>query len=346
VRALRHDDDRSNSAISAGFGSGLRWRRASPASIASCLPASPSRRKCHRCWPAPRPGRTTQPAGREGPLLRSRAGWEARIVTVADPDAPELFCLITDLHDRTAYPAGQLAQAYHWRWIGSETCLREAKSAISGAGPSTGPMLRSGSPPPDPPGARHLGDRCRAGPRCRPRRRGGCHPGPQGPPRRPAGAPRQISFTAARRAVIASSRSGAATASLSAALTRGQPGRHPGWPGQAPRPGRPLPQDQGPAGLPAGRAAPGHPHHAGPDQRLPAPDRLTPGRLHVMLDGPALFRAGIGAGLCLSVRPHEAYLTDGERCTQRPQHDRCMSCAIQPDAASRAGQALWQPCCS
>jgi hypothetical protein len=28
-----------------------------------------------------------------------------------------------------------LAAAYHWRWIGSETCLKEAKSAISGAGP-------------------------------------------------------------------------------------------------------------------------------------------------------------------------------------------------------------------
>jgi hypothetical protein len=39
-----------------------------------------------------------------------------------------------------------LAQAYHWRWIGSETALKEAKSAISGAGPSTGPMLRSASP--------------------------------------------------------------------------------------------------------------------------------------------------------------------------------------------------------
>jgi hypothetical protein len=68
-------------------------------------------------------------------------------VTLAGRDAPELFCLVTDLHDHDAYPAHQLAQAYHWRWIGSETCLKEAKSAISGAGPSTGPMLRSGSPP-------------------------------------------------------------------------------------------------------------------------------------------------------------------------------------------------------
>jgi hypothetical protein len=67
-------------------------------------------------------------------------------VTVAGRDAPELFCLVTDLHDYAAYPAGVLAQAYHWRWIGSETLLKEAKSAITGAGPSTGPMLRSASP--------------------------------------------------------------------------------------------------------------------------------------------------------------------------------------------------------
>ena len=67
-------------------------------------------------------------------------------VTVAGRDAPELFCLITDLHDRQAYPAGTLAAVYHWRWIGSETALKEAKSAISGAGPSTGAIFRSQSP--------------------------------------------------------------------------------------------------------------------------------------------------------------------------------------------------------
>ena len=60
-------------------------------------------------------------------------------VTVAGRDTPELFCLITDLHDHHAYPAQTLARAYHWRWTGSETCLKEAKSAVSGAGPSTGP---------------------------------------------------------------------------------------------------------------------------------------------------------------------------------------------------------------
>ena len=140
-------------------------------------------------------------------------------VTVAGRDTPELFCLITDLHDHDAYPARVLAQAYHWRWIGSETCLKEAKSAITGAGPSTGPMLRSASPALV--RQEHAAwviavELVRAVARAAaavavPARRG-----------RRAGQPvhpRQISFTAARRAVIASVRSGAATASLPAALT-------------------------------------------------------------------------------------------------------------------------------
>jgi hypothetical protein len=142
-------------------------------------------------------------------------------VTVAGRDAPELFCLITDLHDHVTYPARQLAQAYHWRWIGSETCLKEAKSAITGAGPSTGPMLRSQSPALV--AQEHAAwvtavELARATARAAaaiaiPARRG-----------RRAGQPvhpREISFTAARRAVIASVRSGAATASLPAALTEG-----------------------------------------------------------------------------------------------------------------------------
>jgi hypothetical protein len=140
-------------------------------------------------------------------------------ITVAGRDAPELFCLITDLHDHAAYPAKALARACHWRWIGSETCLKEAKSAISGAGPSTGPMLRSQSP--DLVRQEHAAwvtavELARATARAAaavavPARRG-----------RRAGQPvhpRQISFTAARRAVIASVRSGAATASLPAART-------------------------------------------------------------------------------------------------------------------------------
>jgi hypothetical protein len=64
-------------------------------------------------------------------------------VTVEGQDVPEMFCLATDLEDDHAYPADVLAAAYKWRWDGSETALREAKSAIRGSGPSTGPMLRS-----------------------------------------------------------------------------------------------------------------------------------------------------------------------------------------------------------
>jgi hypothetical protein len=140
-------------------------------------------------------------------------------ITVAGRDTPELFCLITDLHDHVAYPAEMLARAYHWRWIGSETCLKEAKSAISGAGPSTGPMLRSASPALA--AQEHAAwviavELARATARAAaavaiPARRG-----------RRAGQPvhaRQISFTAARRAIIASAQTGAATASLPAALT-------------------------------------------------------------------------------------------------------------------------------
>jgi len=141
-------------------------------------------------------------------------------VTVAGRDAPELFCLITDLHDHQAYPAQTLAGAYHWRWIGSETALKEAKSAITGAGPSTGPMLRSQSPALV--AQEHAAwvtavELARAAARAAaavaiPARRG-----------RRAGQPvhpREISFTAARRAVIASVRSGAATASLPVSLIR------------------------------------------------------------------------------------------------------------------------------
>jgi len=59
---------------------------------------------------------------------------------------PEMFCLVTDLLDCREYPAPELAALYRWRWDGSETGLREAKASLHGAGPGTGPMLRSGSP--------------------------------------------------------------------------------------------------------------------------------------------------------------------------------------------------------
>jgi hypothetical protein len=141
-------------------------------------------------------------------------------VSVAGADAPELFALITDLLDDAAYPAGVLAAAYHWRWIGSETCLKEAKSAIRGAGPSTGPMLRSGSPALV--AQEHAAwitatELARATARAA---AGIAVPAGKGKRAGQPVHPREISFTAARRAVITTTRSGAATASLPPALTQ------------------------------------------------------------------------------------------------------------------------------
>ena len=67
-------------------------------------------------------------------------------VTVEGQEVPEMFCLVTDLMDWEDYPAPELAALYALRWDGSETALREAKAPLRGAGPGTGPMLRSCSP--------------------------------------------------------------------------------------------------------------------------------------------------------------------------------------------------------
>jgi hypothetical protein len=53
---------------------------------------------------------------------------------------------LTDLLDHQAYPAQALAEAYPWRWTGSETTFKEDKSTITDAGPSRGPILRSTTP--------------------------------------------------------------------------------------------------------------------------------------------------------------------------------------------------------
>jgi hypothetical protein len=65
---------------------------------------------------------------------------------VEGQEVPEMFCLVTDLMDWEEYPAPELARLYKWRWDGAETALREVKAPLRGAGPGTGPMLRSGSP--------------------------------------------------------------------------------------------------------------------------------------------------------------------------------------------------------
>jgi len=138
---------------------------------------------------------------------------------VEGQDVPEMFCLVTDLDDWQAYPAAALAAAYKWRWDGSETALREAKSAIRGAGPSTGPIFRSRTP--DMIRQEHAAwitatELVRAVTRQAARRAAPARKG------RRAGQPvqpREISFTAARRAAITTTRTGAATASLPAAVT-------------------------------------------------------------------------------------------------------------------------------
>jgi len=140
-------------------------------------------------------------------------------VTVDGQHVPEMFCLITDLHDYAAYPAAQLAGAYAWRWTGSETALKEAKSAIAGAGTCAGPILRSGTPA--------LITQDYAAWICgtelvRALARAAARQAAPARESRLAGQPvqpRHISFTAARRAGLDSTRSGAATASLPPATT-------------------------------------------------------------------------------------------------------------------------------
>jgi hypothetical protein len=145
--------------------------------------------------------------------------------SVAGRDAPELFCLITDLTYHETYTAGMLAMAYHWRWIGSQTALKEAKSSIRESGPCAGPMLRSASPALI--AQQHAAwvisaELARAVARdaaavAAPARKG-----------RRAGLPvhpREISLTAARRAIVRSASSGAATASLPPGLITANPAR-------------------------------------------------------------------------------------------------------------------------
>ena len=100
------------------------------------------------------PLKKTSPILRDGSYLAEISGDGVTVtvrvieywVTVEGQEVPELFCLVTDLMDITEYPALELAGLYKWRWDGSETALREVKASLHGAGPSAGPMLRSGSP--------------------------------------------------------------------------------------------------------------------------------------------------------------------------------------------------------
>jgi hypothetical protein len=109
-----------------------------------------------------------------------------------------------------------MAQTYRWRWDGSETALREAKSTIHDAGPATGASLRSATPElirqehaAWTVGTElvHAATRSAAAIAA---------PFRKGPRAGQAVAARQLSFTTARRTLISTVRAGTATASLPA----------------------------------------------------------------------------------------------------------------------------------
>jgi hypothetical protein len=137
-------------------------------------------------------------------------------ISVDGQTTPELFCLVTDLLDHTTHPAHLLAQAYQWRWDGSETALREAKSAIHDAGPGTGAILRSHNP--ELIRQAHAAwatatELVRAATRSA---AAIATPFRKGPRTGQPVAARHLSFTTARRTLITTVRAGAATASLPA----------------------------------------------------------------------------------------------------------------------------------
>jgi Insertion element 4 transposase N-terminal/Transposase DDE domain len=61
-------------------------------------------------------------------------------------EVSELYCLASTLLDHQAFPAEAIRDAYPRRWSASETTIGENKTTVTGAGPSTGPILRSGEP--------------------------------------------------------------------------------------------------------------------------------------------------------------------------------------------------------
>jgi hypothetical protein len=67
-------------------------------------------------------------------------------VAKPDGDSSELFCLLTTLVDTDRYPKRAIADLYAQRWSAAETTIGEAKSTITDAGPSRGPILRSETP--------------------------------------------------------------------------------------------------------------------------------------------------------------------------------------------------------
>ena len=196
----------------AWFGGGPHGKGASP--------RKPPRRAAYPVIRLPRIGGFAS----DGSYLARLSGGETSLtlrvveyyVTLDGQTTPELFCLVTDLLDHTTHPAARLAQAYRWRWDGSETALREAKSAIHDAGPGTGASLRSAGPEliRQEHAAWIVGtELVRATTRSA---AAIAAPFRKGPRAGQAVQARHLSFTTARRTLIATVRAGTATASLPA----------------------------------------------------------------------------------------------------------------------------------
>jgi hypothetical protein len=71
---------------------------------------------------------------------------EYNVTVPGRPEVSETFTLATSLLDADQWPADDLRAAYPLRWSGAETTIGQNKSAITDAGPSRGPMLRSHAP--------------------------------------------------------------------------------------------------------------------------------------------------------------------------------------------------------
>ena len=87
------------------------------------------------------------PGGRAADRLPVRvAGHNVTVPGSGGETVPELYCLATTLLDHQRFPAEAIREACPQRWSASETTIGENKTTVTGAGPSTGPALRSGEP--------------------------------------------------------------------------------------------------------------------------------------------------------------------------------------------------------
>ena len=224
----------------------------------------------------------------DGPYMADIGGKDGKIrmrvieyfVHVDGQDVPEMFCLVTDLDDWEQYPAVALAAAYKWRWDGSETALREAKSCIRSAGPSTGPIFRSRTP--DMIRQEHAAwitatELVRAVARAAARTAAPARKG------RRAGlpvCPREISFTAAPPRHHHQRPRRHRHCQPARRPHRRRLPQHPTRPRQTARRRRPgpapRPQNQGPAGIPRGRMRHRHAQGPRPHHHLRAHRRLNP----------------------------------------------------------------------